>query len=341
MTITEISDTKLWQEFVSKLNLNTFLHSQNWANFNRNLGDKIWQFGMFDSEKELQSVCLVILIDAKRGKFLLVPHGPQIPDNLDKKFILKLWKEHLTKLGNQENCSFIRIQPIEKDETAAREMFKKLNFIHAPIHMHTELTSLLDIDKDKKDILLAMRKTTRQMIKKAEKMLTNAEIELEYPEAITEEMHDVYKATYKRGGAVAYSEDFLNKEWVAFKHQSKMFVIRYQGEILSWGMILISGRRAFYHQGGNILNKNVPSSYFLQWQGIQFSKDRNCITYDFWGVSPKTEENHPWANISLFKRGFGGDDVQLLHAQDLVLNWKYWLNWAIEKIRAKKRGFKD
>jgi lipid II:glycine glycyltransferase (peptidoglycan interpeptide bridge formation enzyme) len=340
MLITDVKDQKQWQEFVEKLNLNTFLHSNQWAEFNKISKKKIWQLGMYQ-EDELISVCLVIKMDAKKGNFLLIPHGPQTLTNQDQLETLTYWKKFLIKLGQMEKCNYIRIQPILEHNQKNLEIFEKLGTKKAPIHVHTELTSVLDIRGSEKEILKNMRKTTRQMIKKAEKLLLNGEIELLTPDEINQEMHEVYKQTYRRGGAVAYSSEYINNEWEAFKKdkKAKLFVVKYKQKIISWGMMLISGKRCFYHQGGNILNRDIPSAYFIQWQGIKYAKEKGCISYDFWGVSPLDKANHPWKNISLFKRGFGGQDERHLEARDWILNWKYYFSYAVDKYRAFRRGF--
>lgn len=340
MYIQEILDSSKWQNFVVGLDLNTFLHSKNWAEFNYGKG-KIWKLGLFNSFHDLVSVALVIKIKAKRGTFLLVPHGPQYGKIENEYEVMEFWTQYLKKLSQDESCSFFRIQPILVKNEVSQSLFNKLNFRPAPIHMHTELSSVLDITPSQEDLLLGMRKTTRQMIKKALSMVISKELEVDFPVEISSEMHQVYKETYLRGGAVAYSPEYIEKEWQVFSrdNKAKLVSISYQGKIISWGLIIIFGNRAFYHQGGNILFKNIPNSYLLQWQGILFAKQSGCITYDFWGVSPSQKPNHPWANISLFKRGFGGVDVELLHAQDYIVSNLYWFNWIIEKYRAYRRGF--
>ena len=61
--------------------------------------------------------------------------------------------------------------------------------------------------------------------------------------------------------------------------------------------------------------------------------------YNFWGVSPPENKNHRFYGISIFKRGFGGKDLEYLHAQDLVINYpKYVFNYVIENIRKKMRN---
>ena len=70
---------------------------------------------------------------------------------------------------------------------------------------------------------------------------------------------------------------------------------------------------------------------------IQEAKKRGCTLYNFWGVSPDNKPKHPWAGLSLFKKGFGGFEETYLHAQDKPLTKKYWLNYIIETVRRLKR----
>jgi lipid II:glycine glycyltransferase (peptidoglycan interpeptide bridge formation enzyme) len=208
--------------------------------------------------------------------------------------------------------------------------------------MHTELTTVLDLTQTTDNLLMNMRKTTRQLVKKALKMVESGELKVIFPDKIDQEMLQVYKDTYLRGGAVAFSQKFIENEWQVFSQNSgaKLISILHEGKVVSWAMFLFVNKRAFFHQAGNILSKNLPNSYLLQWLGINEAKKQGCIRYDFWGVAPIDKPEHPWANISLFKRGFGGTDVELLHAQDLVISpLKYFPNWLLETFRAKKRGF--
>ena len=69
------------------------------------------------------------------------------------------------------------------------------------------------------------------------------------------------------------------------------------------------------------------------------AKKREMKTYNLWGdVADDKLANHRFAGPSLFKRGFGGEQVAYLHARDLPLSWKYWVNWGIENVRKKIRS---
>ena len=59
--------------------------------------------------------------------------------------------------------------------------------------------------------------------------------------------------------------------------------------------------------------------------------------YNFWGVVPESEKNHPWAGLSLFKKGFGGKEKEYVKTQDYILSPMYWLTYIFEELRKRKR----
>jgi lipid II:glycine glycyltransferase (peptidoglycan interpeptide bridge formation enzyme) len=341
MHIQEIHDQRIWNQFLLTQNHNTFLHSPAWIRFNSLQNHQSWQFGLYEADT-LISIALVLKYITKRGTFLVIPHGVQ--DVRGGTGTLLGWAPFLKKLAHKEGASFVRIQPIVSNTTQNQTLFTEAGFKIAPLHLHTEYSTLLDITPETEKILMGMRKTTRQMCKKGEKLVLEGRVEIIEYDSVSNDLYEIYTSTFQRGNFVPYSQQYLQDEYSSFKssgnvNQVRLFAIKHEGKILSWAMILVSGKRAFYHQGANILSKEIPASYLAQWTGIKWAQVQGCESYDFWGVSPAGVENHPWKNISLFKRGFGGEDVDLLHAQDLRVSLKYWFTWAIDTYRAKKRGF--
>ena len=94
MEIREIKNKKEWEDFLLNCQEKTFLQSWNWGEFHISLGNKIWRFGILH-EGKIIAVALVIKISAKRGSFLLVPHGPVIKSEINKiKFeVIKILKD--------------------------------------------------------------------------------------------------------------------------------------------------------------------------------------------------------------------------------------------------------
>ncbi len=336
---------KQWRELLASNKPPTFLQSIGWGEFNKLMKNKVYYKGIQDESGNILSTALIVKIKARRASFLLVPHGPLFYNDSDyyDLELNKFWLNNLSELANQENCSFIRLQPIIDEGSKADDLFRKLGLKKAPLHMHTEHTTVLDLEQSEKDLLMGMRKTTRQMIKKGLKFIDSKELFVDFPKRISSEMWDVYESTGRRGQFVIYSENYLKNEWETFSKNEKaqLVIIRTKDQLLSWGMVIVSNNRAYYHQGANILDKRYPNSYLCQWYCIQFAMQNKALTYDFWGVAPSDKPKHPWANISVFKRGFGGSDIIHAPAQDLILKPNYWLSWLLETYRSYKRGFRS
>jgi len=81
----------------------------------------------------------------------------------------------------------------------------------------------------------------------------------------------------------------------------------------------------------------VPAAYLLQWEAIREVKSRGCKLYNFWGISDE-RRNHPWAGLTLFKKGFGGFSKEYLLAQDLPLRPFYWLSFYSGKNKESQEA---
>ncbi len=349
MQIKSIGEKSIWEPFVQSQPEYTFLHSWNWGEFSSAMGHKVWRLGIYENG-ELAGVVLVVGINAKRGKFLFVPHGPitknpksQIPNpkqiqNFKFEIINKIVL-FLVELAKRENCSFIRISPLLGRDEENWRMFKDLGFRRAPIHMHAESTLLLDITKTEEELLKNMRKTTRYLIKKMEK--EGVEIRGENPPRGNDFLR-LQEKVAERKHFIVFSQKQIKKELEVFHpdNQLVIFNAEYNSNIIASALIIFYGYRAFYYQSASYCeNKDISAPYLLVWRAIQEAKRRGCRVFDFYGASPADNPNHPWFGPTLFKLGFGPERIDYLPAQDLPLNWEYWGTWAVETLRRIKRGF--
>ena len=340
MRIENIKSKEIWDKFIAENPTHSFLQSWNWGEFNEKMGEKIFRLGIFEDEK-LVGISLAIKVKARRGNFILVPHGPSIIENLNIKNqneIINSLTEYLKKVAKTENCSFIRMNPISKNTDENRELFKQAGFRKAPLYVHAELLWILDITKSEDDLLRGMRKTTRYSIKKAE----SDGVTIEKSEDISDlkKFNEVYESTFSRQHFVPFSKEYLENEFKAFSNDKKIaiFFAKYQDEIVSSAIIVYEKNEAFYHHGAS--NQKFPKitpSHLLQWEIIKDAKARGCKFYNFWGIAPDNKPKHPMAGLSLFKKGFGGYLEELTPTQDLIINQKYWLNFLVEKVRKIKR----
>lgn len=349
MEIKKIEDKKIWEDFILGCRQKTFLQSWNWGEVASGMGNKILRLGFYDHQG-LAGVSLVIQIKAKRGSFLFVPHGPIIRQQKknDKERVLKILLEGLKKIAREEKASFIRIAPILERNEENNEIFKKLGFRAAPIHIHPELTWELDITPSEEELLKEMRKTTRYLIKKG---LRNHEIEVMKSNDVRDigKFNSLYQKTKKRQRFTPFSLTYLENEFRAFcsDNQISIFSGKYLNELAASGIFIFWQNIGFYHHGASSLEyPKIPVSYLIMWEAIKEAKERGCQKFNFWGIAPATKfgihsaafKEHPWAGLSLFKMGFGGKTKEYVKTQDFILSKKYWPTFVVEKLRKIKRG---
>ena len=343
MEIREIKDKEVWEKFLSGCEDKTFLNSWDWGDFQQKQGNEIWRLGVF--EEGLVAVSLVIKIKAKRGTFLFLPHGPNTKEGFfDKREeILRSLVDYLGK----EKVSFIRIAPIWQRDKENKDVFKKQGFKQAPIHIHPEVTWEMDITDSEEEMMKNMRKTTRYLVRKGER---DKNIKIIKSEDINdlERFNEVYQETARRHHFVPFSLDYLKDQFSSFIKDGQIMILlgEYQDKIVSSAVIVFWQGIGFYHHGASLSEyRKVPVSYLIQLEAIKEAKSRGCKKYNFWGIAPDIKEkkdlkksNHPWAGITLFKMGFGGQIREYVKTQDLPLSLKYYFTRFFEIARKKKRN---
>jgi len=345
LIIEEITDKNTWEDFLKSCTEKTFLQSWNWGEFQKSLGKKIWRFGIFKNNI-LVSAALTIETTAKRGSFLLVPHGPVVGNDKSqttnhKSEILTILVEKLRELAKEEKIDFIRINPIWERTGQNEALFKEAGFRLRALHTHPESSWKLNIEKSENELFSGMRKTTRYLIRQAE---TNKDLEIFQSQDIKdiETFNSMHLEVVKQQKFVPFSLEYFRKEFLAFLPDGQIILLfaKYKGEVIAASYGIFWSGMGFYHHAALLpQHKKIPASYLLQWHAIQESKKRGCNIYDFWGYSdPVKNPKHPYSGPTLFKMGFGGYKSEYVRAQDLIITKKYWLNYIVETMRRIRRG---
>lgn len=338
LKIEEIKVKQIWDDFIKEVKPPTFLHSWSWGEFNEAMGTNVFRYGVYDSDV-LIAVVLLLEIKAKRGSFLFCPHGPVILDLSKKNQIILFLANFLKDLAKRMKCSFVRISPLLESVEENEKIFIDSGFKQAPVHMmHPELGWILELNKSEEELLMAMRKTTRYCIKKAEKDGVHVVVSSN-PDDV-ELFWSVYKETVDRQNFTPFTKNYLRTEFEIFSKDDnvRFFFAKYNDEVVAAALIVFSKNSAFYHHGASIHKyPKITAPYLLQWEVIKEAKKRGCEFYNFWGIVPEEKKDHPWAGLSLFKRGFGGSAHAYVHAKDLIVSPKYWLNFLVETVRKKRR----
>lgn len=335
-SIREITEKQIWETFLlHEVTTSPFFQSWNWGDVQIALGNTIYRLGFYDGE-DMKGLCLVVKIKAKRGHYFHLRHGPVLKDFMNT---LPDFLESITPFAKKEDVDFIRMSPVLSAASFDMAFLKKLGFRNAPIHnMDAENAWVLDLEKNEETLLSEMRKTTRYLVKKAQKM--PLEILQTKDSKDFEDFNVLYTITSKRHNFVPHRG--MREELRVFgkDDEAVLFFAKYEGKIIAGAIIIFYGDQAIYHHAASDdAFRDIPAPYLLQWEIIKEAKKRGKKWYNFWGVIPENKPKHPWKGLTLFKMGFGGQRVDAIHAQDLPLRLGYWKTFAIESAWRIKRGY--
>ncbi|MFH1225759.1 MAG: peptidoglycan bridge formation glycyltransferase FemA/FemB family protein [bacterium] len=285
-----------------------FLQSDRWANFQEELGRKVWRFA---------GEAIVIKYPLPFGLgYLYCPRGPI---KVNKELI-----DRLKDLAKKENIIFLRIEP------PAEIDLKKFGFVEtAPVQPKNTL--ILDLQKSEEELLNGFHQKTRYNIRLAEKKGVKVKIINDI-----EIFCELMKQTVARDNFSSHPKNYYLK--LVESKLAKMFVAEFGGQIMAANLMVFFGDTATYLHGASAdEGRNLMAPHLLQWAAIKEAKKQGYKYYDFWGVAPAAspasrdkqagrpvnQPNHPWAGVTRFKEGFGGERVNYVGAWDLPVK-KIW-----------------
>lgn len=340
----------IWEEFIfSHSFYPLFFQGWEWGELERSRGKEVFNLGFFAPKKsflksdsyELIGVALAVLVRARRGTFLHIRGGPLL--KWDDKEISKDVSELLIDFAKNKGCDFLRVSPnILKSEKEKSKWLLSLGFKYCQMHdVDAEITWVLDLKKSEEEILKGMRDSTRYLIKKGLKnpdlkivKSTNSE-DLKY-------FWEIYQDTVKRQKWHAFSFEYIKEEFEEYvkANQALLFLAEYKGKYIGASIFIYYQGQVFYHHSGSLTEfRNIPAMYLLHWESILEGKKRGLRLYNFFGIARGNNPKHPWAGLSLFKKGFGGSQNEMIHALDYPITKKYWITHYYEKFEKKIRGY--
>lgn len=368
MQIQKATNEQQWDAFLKAQRFAPFLQSWTMGEVYKEIKQEPVRIEVRDNGR-IVGICQAITVPARRGRHLMVQYGPLFDERLkeDRVRALSLMIDALTDAARDHGCSFVRISPFwtEHDPMVAELHTKKA--VPSPLHLLSEYTwyiplrsadrwqdDTFDAPSDARtedDIKAHMRKTTRNLIGRAEREGVTVAASAD-PEKDLDIYFKLQEETYKRHGFVPYRESFIRAQVKHFApmHQAIVYIARYQNEPVAASVHMSFGGITSYHHGASThKHAKIPASYLLQWTAIREALHRNDYIYNFWGIAPRRltdtgdeviiNPNHPFAGVTTFKTGFGGKPLPLMHCVDIPLSASYRVTWAFEQIRKWKRGF--
>lgn len=320
-----------WKKIIKKFPEANFLQSPNYGKMSKILGCKVLveDFGGAGH-------ALMIVRDAKRGRYLEIPCGPLI-DWGDQE-LAKSAVARIRELAQQEGCVFVRMRPQLPAYEENIEILEKLGMIEAPMHLAAEHTVIIDLKQSEDEMLAKMRRQTRYEVRRATKL--GIKVEKNNSKEIFQEFHCIQEETAKRQGFIPPDIATLLAEREAFGKNIEIYVAETaEGEKIAYGLIVKDGKEADYYEAASTeLNRKLPGAYALLWQAMRDLKTEGYERFNLWGIAPAGQPHHRYAGVTTFKTGFGGEIVEYVPAHDMIIaKLKYLKNLIVEIARRKRR----
>lgn len=261
-------------------------------------------------------------------------------------YLLAIYSPHITSSASSAlesirlkasdlKCDFVRVEPTGKvtEDNLAQALAHKIADVQ-PSH-----TLLLDLTKTEDELRADLQSGHRNRINTAEKR--GVEVYSTIDLKTTQDFLRLMKDTAHHSHITNHPDWYYEKMVKSLIDQgvAKYYVATAEGSVASVSLVFDWGDTRYYAHTGNdqVLNRQYKAAVSNVWQMILDAKAEGKKYFDFWGIAPPDEPNHPWVGISDFKHGFGGRVVSNIGTYDLVINKpKYAMYNTYRKLRGRK-----
>ena len=326
-----------WDNFIISHPESNFLQSWDFYEFHKSRGREIVRKIAIDDNDKILAAYAGVIETAKRGTHLAIAGGP-ILDWQNKKLIQAIFDD-IKKEGKNHRCVFVRVRPQLELSDKSLKLMQDLGLKKAPMYLSVEYAGILDLTKPEAEILANASQGFRRKLRKAEK--AGITIEKSTDPKIVHEFYELEVKHAKRQGFVAFSEDFLTKQFKAFTKNNEvtMYTAKLNGETLAQNFMIFYGNEASYHYGvSSDLGTKYSAAPLLHLEAMRDARTRNITRYNLWGIVGPDEKNHRFYGVSEFKRSFGCEELKYTPAHDYIINKpKYLITKLTETIRKHLR----
>jgi len=285
----------------------------------------------------------VIKIDGLQMTIHRIPHIPWTIGYIPKGPLpTKDMISALKKIGQQEKCIFIQLEPNIISDENLKLKIENLGLLPAAHPLFTKYTFVLYLNKSEEDLLKAMHPKTRYNIKVALKH--GVKIIQDHSDQAFENYLKLTEETTKRQGFYAHTKKYHKLMWETLKSEkidtdkltAHLFLAKYNEEVLASWILFVYKNILYYPYGSSsISHRETMASNLMMWEAIKFGKKLGLEKFDMWGaLSNNPDKNDPWYGFHRFKEGYGPKHIEFLGSFDLVINPVLYNAYKIlDKIR--------
>ena len=218
------------------------IQSWQWGDFRKKLGIPILRYGIYEKGQMTIAFQLTLhkipFINFNVG---YLPKGP-FPD---AKFA-----QALKKIGKENNCAFIKIEPnIESSVVSRQSSNIDKSLALSPKSLFTKHNFIIDLTQTEEQLLKNLHSKTRYNIKVAEKY--KIKVENRSDDRAFEIYLKLYFETCRRQGYHGHNENYHRKVWESLRdaHMARIMIGSYQDKpLVAW--MLLNFKDTFYYPYG-------------------------------------------------------------------------------------------
>ncbi len=253
--------------------------------------------------------------------FYYMPDGPVLPRDASAaaevfEAILDVIEDH--RRSDPTTVSHLRIEPRWEHLPEFVRGFRPVPVL-GDAYMEPRDTLCVDLLPSEQEILAQMKPKGRYNIRVAQRH--GVSVVADNSDQGLADFMSIYREMTARQGLKAKPADYFQElvSTLSSRQQGGVYFAEYQGLRIAAAVVVMFGRTATYFFGGSLgQHPHLMAPYLLHFEIMRHAKAMGCTCYDFWGIAPLGTSNHPWQDISVFKRKFGGREVSFVPTLDHV-----------------------
>lgn len=332
------SEEKLWEKFVKTHPLATIHQTPKWGAFQQEIPERGAYFiVVLESEESGKIIGGTIIIKHKLPKgfsWLYAARGPLLDyTDEDLQEQMDAIIEAIRPIAKEHKSVFLRIDPplvrsTSETRKGENEPMKLKHFRTSHSGFQPEHTLMLDLTKSKEDLLSEMKQKGRYNVHLAERkgvtIHQSDDVSSFYALLLETTTRDKF-----HGHKQCFYQSMLH---TLGKDLSALYLAEFEGKVIA-GMIVTTFKdtATYYYGASGNEHREVMAPYLLQWHAAIEAKNKGLVHYDFLGISPPGEKDHPWSGVTDFKKKFGGHEISYQPPQEFAFKKTIYLLYRIYK----------
>lgn len=149
-------------------------------------------------------------------------------------------------------------------------------------------------------------------------------------------IHDIAE----RNRISVHSDDYIRKQAQSLlPDDASLHFIELDGEPISGAFLFEDETTCYYaHAGTAAKHYKLQANTALMGELLAYAKNKGKKRFDLYGIAPTDDENHPWAGVTSFKAGFGGEIVRYNQTYDIPLRRILYAVYSLLRSLTRRRG---